>query len=262
MNTRPLIQAQARATIGMRPASKDAKGSKMSTNATSDGPPRVVSGRILDVLGYALCLMTLALASGWMLVQAGISEIVYPLQFGASGNNDLNALLTAIALNDVSGARRVLAKQRLDVNTADDAGFPPISHALRVHGSSAVELVDLLIAAGADVNGRGTDGFATRPLLDAATLGRPDLVERLLRAGADVGATHRNGWTALHSAATYDDHETAAVLLAAGADPEAADDEGDTPLAVALARGSSATAALLTRGSPALREGHDRELDP
>jgi len=263
MKTRCLIQAQTRATVEMTPTPDDASGCDMSTHSTADGRPRVVSRRTLDVLGRALCLITLALASGWMLVQAGIGEIVYPLRITTSGNSDLNALLSAIELNDVPAARRVLRKQRLDVNTADDAGFPPITYALRAHGPSAAELVDLLIAAGADVNGRGTDAVATLPLMDAATLRRPDLVKRLLRAGADVGGTRRNGWTALHFAAVCDDPETAALLLAAGADPDAADDEGDTPLAVALARGSSAAAALLAhRGPPAPREDHDLTLDP
>ena len=232
----------------------------MSTNATFDGRPRVVSQRTLDGLGYALCLITLVLATGCMLAQAGIGRVVYPLRF-TSGNRDLNALLVAIELNDVPAARRVLRKQRLDVNMADDAGFPPINYALHA-GPSAAELVDLLIAAGADVNGRGTDGVATPPLLDAATLGRPDLVEQLLRAGADIGASRRNGWTALHFAAMYDDPETAAVLLAAGADPDAADDKGDTPLTVALTNESSVAAALLLahRGPPAPRERHDLAL--
>jgi hypothetical protein len=263
MKTRCLIQAQTRATVEMTPTPDDASGCDMSTHSTADGRPRVVSRRTLDVLGRALCLITLALASGWMLGQAGIGEIVYPLRVATSGNSDLNALLIAIELNDVPAARRVLRKQRLDVNTADDAGVPPINYALRACGASATELADLLIAAGADVNGRGTDGFATLPLMDAATLGRPDLVERLLRAGADVGASHRNGWTALHSAAMCDDRETVAVLLAAGADPDAADDEGDTPLTVAVKNKCAGTAALLAhRGPPAAREGQDLALDP
>ena len=260
MKTPSLIQAQPRVRMG--PAPSEVEGC-ISTNSTTDNRLRIVSRRTLDLLGCALCLVILTLASGWLLVQAGIGQVVYPPRFATSGNGDLNALLRAIELNDVSAVRRLLREQRVDVNTAEDnTGVPPINYALRARGPSAAELVDLLIAAGADVNGRGTDGVATPPLLDAATLRRPDLVKQLLRAGADIGASRRNGWTALHSAAAYDDPETAVVLLAAGADRDAADDEGDTPLAVALAHGSSATAALLARGLPAPREGHDLALVP
>jgi len=263
MKTRSLIQAQARATVATSRAHDDAKQCDLLTNATSDDRPRFVSRGTLDVLGCALCLIILALATVGMLVQAGIGRVVYPLRFATSGNRDLNALLMAIELNDVPAVRRLLRKQRFDVNTADNLGVPPINYALLAPGPSATVLLDLLIAAGADVNGRGTDGVATRPLLSAASRGRPDLVERLLRAGADVRGSFGNGWTALHFAAGSGDPETVAVLLAAGADPDAEDDEGDTPLAVALAHGSSATAALLVhRGPPAPREGHNLALDP
>ena len=263
MKTRSSIQAQTRATVGMRPAHDDAKQCDLLTNATSDDRPRFVSRGTLDVLGCALCLIILALATVGMLVQAGIGQVVYPLRFATSGNRDLNALLMAIELNDVPAARRLLRKHRFDVNTADNVGVPPINHALYARGPSATALLDLLVAAGADVNGRGTDGVATLPLLTAASLGRSDLVERLLRAGADVEGAFANGWTALHFAAASGDPETVAVLLAAGADPGAEDDEGNTPLAVALAHDSSATAALLAhRGPPAPREGHNLALDP
>jgi len=262
MKARPLIKAQARATAAARPAPDDGNERDMPTNATSERRPRVVSRRTLEALGCAMCLIMLTLATGWMLAQAGIGQVVYPPQFAANGNRDLNALLRAIELNDVPAARRLLRKQPPDVNVVDDWGAPPISYALRARGSSANELVDLLIAVGADVNGRGTDGAAMRPLHTAATLGRPDLVERLLRAGADVGGVRGNGWTALHFAAAYDDPQTAALLLAAGADPDAADDEGDTPLAVAVKNECVATAAVLAP-SRSVRWPHtERESRP
>jgi hypothetical protein len=262
MKTRALIQAQARATVATWPAAGDAARCHVHTNATSGARAGVLRRPALDLLACALCLMILTLASGWMLVAAGIGQVVYPPRSAAAGNSELNALLRAIDSNDVPAARRLLRKQRFDVNVADDAGVQPIIYALRARGASANAFVDLLIAAGANVNGQGTDGIARSPLLMAATLTRPDLVERLLQAGADVGATRGNGWTALHFAAAYDDPETVAVLLAAGADSGAVDDEGDTPLAVALARGSSASAALRSHRGLAARTTSSRSCWP
>ena len=238
-----LIKAQARVTAGTRPAHDDATECPTPTNAGFDSRPKVMSRRTLDVLVSFLCLLILTLATGSMLVQTGIGRVMYPSGVSTSSNRELNTLLRAIESNDVPAARRVLQKQRLDLNTADNVGVPPINYALRARGAGANELVDLLIAAGADVNGRGTEGVATLPLMTAATLHRPDLVEGLLRAGANVGAARANGWTALHFAAICDDPEAVAVLLAAGADPDAVDDEGDTPLAIALADGYSPAAA-------------------
>jgi ankyrin repeat protein len=255
-----LIKAQARATVAARPAHDDAIQCRTLTNAGFDGRPKVMSRRTLDVLVSFLCLLILTLATGWMLVQGGIGQVLYPSRVSTSGNSNLNALLTAIEQNDVPAARRVLQKKRFDVNTADKVGVPPINYALLARGAGANELVELLIAAGSDVNGRGSDGISTLPLLSAATLRRPDLVKQLLNAGADVKGALSNGWTALHFAAMYDDSETVAVLLAAGADPDAVDDEGDTPLAVSLADGLSAVAAaLLARShsdqSPQIKSG-------
>ena len=248
MKARSLIEAEARATARTTPAHDDATLCGTPTNAGFDGRPKVVSRRTLDVLVGFLCLVTLTLATGWMLVQTGIGQVMYPSRVSTSSNRELNTLLRAIQSNNVPAARRVLQKQRFDVNTADHVGVPPINYALRARGAGANELVDLLIAAGADVNGRRAEGVATLPLMTAATIRRPDLVKRLLRAGADVGAARANGWTALHFAAIYDDPETIAVLLAAGADPDAVDDEGDTPLAVALANGYSPAAAAALIG--------------
>jgi len=249
MKTRPLlIQTHARATLARTPAPDDAIECDMATNATLNGRPRVVSRQILDVLVCVLCLIILTLATGWMLVHAGIGQVAYPLRVSTSSNRELNALLGAIEQNDVPAARRVLRKRRFDVNTADNQGLPPINYALFARGAGANELVDLLIAAGADVNGRGSDRGVTPPLLSAATLRRPDLVKQLLNAGADVERALPYGWTALHFAAGCGDSETVAMLLAAGANPDAVNDEGDTPLAVALANGlpcAAAAAALM-----------------
>jgi ankyrin repeat protein len=69
----------------------------------------------------------------------------------------------------------------------------------------------------------------------------------LLREHADVNAPQRDGATALHWAAHWDDLETARLLLAAGASADVADHYGVTPLGLACANGSTAMVDTLLK---------------
>jgi peptidoglycan/LPS O-acetylase OafA/YrhL len=62
----------------------------------------------------------------------------------------------------------------------------------------------------------------------AVFLGHTDMVEMLLRVGADVNQRNRDQGTALHSAAFVGRAEEAAILLRAGADADALDANGQT----------------------------------
>ncbi|MGF7178408.1 ankyrin repeat domain-containing protein [Azospirillum doebereinerae] len=73
-----------------------------------------------------------------------------------------------------------------------------------------------LIRSGADVNRRGLDGLT--PLMMASGFGQAQVVELLLAAGADVLAVEpRMGATALHKAAQSGNTDTIGLLLAHGA---------------------------------------------
>jgi hypothetical protein len=123
---------------------------------------------------------------------------------------------------------------------------------LAVSGQNASpKIVGILIQRGADVNARwaptsmcekadltpsqraacqapgGPQAAGSFPLYQAALLGNPDVVEQLLKSGADVRARARNGNTALH--ATFD-MGIADVLLRYGADINAKNTNGLTPL--------------------------------
>ena len=119
----------------------------------------------------------------------------------------------------------------------------PIYYALVPPDASAATLVDVLIDAGADVNGGAARlGLPLRLIVGS---GRPELVDQLLRASANPNNFNDSNWTALHYAAMCDDVNVARALLKGGAHPDVADDEGLTPLDVALAHGAHATAAVL-----------------
>ena len=111
-----------------------------------------------------------------------------------------------------------------------------------------VQMMELLLAAGASVNGKDSDG--STPLHCATSEGFKDVVELLLDKGADVNAkaTHRywsrdnhdrlfTGITPLHEAALVGDPNVADLLIARGAQLDATTESGQTPLHYAAGYG-------------------------
>ena len=95
--------------------------------------------------------------------------------------------------NDDTEMVRYLAAQGADVNEADDRGISKVSWATLI---GKPDLVKTFIALGADVNHR--DKLGMTPLLWACLIdnGTPEVVELLLRAGADTRAQTKEGLTA------------------------------------------------------------------
>ena len=91
---------------------------------------------------------------------------------------------------------------------------------MTVQDSSNLEVAELLLDRGADVNAKNDLGQT--PLYHADS----EVAELLLDHGADVNAKNDFGQTPLH----YADSEEAELLLDRGADVNAKDDIGQTPL--------------------------------
>jgi ankyrin repeat protein len=113
--------------------------------------------------------------------------------------------------------------------------------------SGDAESVARLASAGT-VNAAGPGGMT--PLMLAAVLGRPQIVARLLAAGAAVDAVDERGFTALfHGCYDPDDDrghpEVVALLLAAGADKEAQIGYGVRPLMYAAGNGEAGVVQTL-----------------
>lgn len=95
-------------------------------------------------------------------------------------------------------------------------------------GFTTVEVAELLIANGADVNARGELGNA--PLHWAASNGYKNLAKLLVNRGADIHVKNDYGRTPLHSAAAFGQTQMARFLLKRGADISAKDQYEHTPL--------------------------------
>jgi ankyrin repeat protein len=141
---------------------------------------------------------------------------------GANVNAKARAGRTALtwALDDSVPSTDMIASliaAGADANLVDGDGSRPLTVAVYRRSSRVVEL---LIAAGANVNARTSR--RTTPLIDtvsavASGTGAIENVRVLLRAGADVNAKDSFGRTALSIARAAHDDETVAILLQAGA---------------------------------------------
>lgn len=109
---------------------------------------------------------------------------------------------------------RALLELGADANYDSAGGFPSIIAALSSVRPEALEIVDLLLASGADIQQRGINDHT--PLHYAAAANDVRAVELLLERGADVNARTRidDYATPLEEAELLGKEEAAAVLRA------------------------------------------------
>jgi ankyrin repeat protein len=115
--------------------------------------------------------------------------------------------------------------------------------------SGNTEAIRNLLSNDADlINARDTDG--STPLHCAAWKGQREVIELLLKAGADVNAHNSNdhwGTTALHAAAHANQAAIAQLLIDHGADINAKDLSGKTPMHHTTFHKARAVARLLQK---------------
>lgn len=101
----------------------------------------------------------------------------------------------------------------------DASGVPVLNHAIR---SGHSEIVLPLLEAGADLNGVADDR-GTTPLMEAASSGLHIMTETLIKLGAELEHTSRDGQTAVTLAVGNGRDQSAIALIHGGADVDAKD---------------------------------------
>jgi len=131
-----------------------------------------------------------------------------------TGSRELSA---AVRKQDVAAVKQLLAKTKKPNSRDPDLGITVLAWAA-YHGN--IEIAGLLIAAGADVNGKNEDG--SQPLHAAAFTGHASVLELLLKKGALASAKNADDETPLQmTEADLATTRVAAGLLGVKLDPVA-----------------------------------------
>jgi ankyrin repeat protein len=202
------------------------KGVSPDIRGLSEDPPLVRAARAGDVTAVKL------------LIDAGADiNAAYP--------GRLTALMVAVAAPDpeivailMAGKPNLAIRDRLNRNALWFAA-----------GSGNEQIVDILLAAGAPVDG---SALQQSPLFAAVQAGRSGVVRRLLRKGLLPDAKNAAGDTPLISAAALGDAAVLRTLLDGGASVDAQNAAGNTALIVATREGHTEVCqALLKAGANA-----------
>ena len=145
---------------------------------------------------------------------------------------NMTDLINAAKTGDVAAVESANAK--------DDEGATALTAAAE---AGDVDLVQKLLADGADVHSQDNDGWTA--LMSATAAGHRKIVELLLEAGADVNAQTNFGLTALMSAAGSGRTEVVEILVNKGADIKAKDNNTWTALIWASSEGHQDTVEVL-----------------
>jgi ankyrin repeat protein len=143
--------------------------------------------------------------------------------------------MTYAAADGRASVMQVLQQHGLKPNAGD--------FALAAAGCHA-DAVKIALASGVGVN--GADG-AIVPLLSAAGSGCLDVAQLLIDRGANVNAKDGDGWTPLIKAAQAGHAEMVQLLLDHGADMRAADNDGRTAWMLAAVGGHNDIADIFKR---------------
>ena len=154
-------------------------------------------------------------------------------------------LIDAVRAND-AGAVRTILDSRADANAVQPDGTTALHWAVE---RDAIEIVQLLIRAGANV--KATNRYGATPLWLASLNGNAATIGVLLEAGADPSAASDEGETALMVAARTGKIDAVNLLLARGADPNVKEQwRGQTALMWAAAEGyAPVIETLVARGA-------------
>ncbi|XP_058059386.1 ankyrin-3-like [Anopheles bellator] len=171
--------------------------------------------------------------------------------------NDTNtAFLRAARAGDLQKLIEYLETgQVTDINTCNANGLNALHLAAK---DGHYDIVNELLKRGANVDNATKKGNTALHI--ASLAGQKEIIHLLLQYNASVNVQSQNGFTPLYMAAQENHDECVNYLLAKGANPALATEDGFTPLAVAMQQGHDKVVAVLlesdTRGKVRLPALH------
>jgi ankyrin repeat protein len=100
----------------------------------------------------------------------------------------------------------------------------------------SMNLVSDLIVLGANLDWQDEENYNYTPLHVAAWFGRVEIVRMLIDAGADVNLQDTDGWAPLHVAARFGKVEIVRMLIDAGARMDIQTNNGKLPYDLAITK--------------------------
>ena len=165
-----------------------------------------------------------------------ISLIVF-IGFSSAWAGSYEDFFGAVKRDDARAVQQLLARG-FDANTLDPKSQHGLAIALR---EPSLKVAQVLIDwPKTDLNTLSAQGES--PLMLASLKGQLDLVEKMVKKGADVNKT---GWTPLHYAASAGQLQAISLLLENHAYIDAESPNGSTPLMMASMYGTAAAVQLL-----------------
>ncbi|EGL63660.1 ankyrin repeat-containing protein [Agrobacterium sp. ATCC 31749] len=157
----------------------------------------------------------------------------------ATETDVVGAFHHAVQVGDVQTIRTMIAADPGLATSRDKFGFQPI-HLLDMYPEE--EVLNLLLKNGADINAANDEGVTILHIITD-----PDTVSLLVKRGANIEARDERGWTPLIMQANNQQNgpDVVAALLAQGADPNAAGSAGETALSFAKQTGDAALVRML-----------------
>ena len=123
-----------------------------------------------------------------------------------------------------------------------------------------IDVIQRFINDGFDIN-QELDEYGWTPLIFASDNGHKEIVEMLMRAGADIEKADKYGWTPLIVAINNGHKEIVEILIRAGADIEKANKYGWTPLIIASNNGYKEIVEMLIRAGADMEKADQVWMD-
>ncbi|CAE6958596.1 unnamed protein product [Symbiodinium sp. CCMP2592] len=143
-----------------------------------------------------------------------------------------------------------LLHQNADPNVPDRLGNTALFYAVYAACERYFELVEPLVKAGAQLEAQNEEGDTA--LMWAASVGQLKVVEVLMQAGARLETRNQLGFTALMSAASSGYSKLVEALVKAGAKLEARTEQGITALIYAAGKGQAKVVEVLAKAGAKL----------